>query len=126
VKERNSVIIVDDDIILLDTFKNELSLKGYRCETATSAASAIKLLEETLFDVMITDIILPDMNGFKLTEKVKRLKPDMAVIIMTGFIDEFSHDDAIEARASDFIKKPFTLKEPPRGIFLKPMILAGQ
>jgi DNA-binding NtrC family response regulator len=51
------------------------------------------------------------MNGFELTKKVKKLNPNMAVIIMTGFIGDFSYDDAIQTGATDFIKKPFTVKE---------------
>ncbi|MBM4135560.1 MAG: response regulator [Nitrospira sp.] len=109
--EGRSVIIVDDNLTLLDVLKNGLSSEGYHCETATSAASALELINNTLFDIMITDIVIGDMNGFELTKKAKRLNPDMIVIIMTGFIDEFSYDQAIEAGASDFMKKPFSLKE---------------
>jgi DNA-binding NtrC family response regulator len=109
--KQDSVLIVDDDIKLLDIFKNGLKSEGYPCETATSAMSALELMSESLFDTMIVDIILPDMNGLELTRKVKRLKPDMTVIIITGFIEEFDYEKAIEAGASDFIKKPFTLKE---------------
>ncbi len=105
------ILIVDDDLTLICTLKSELSLKGYHCETATNAALAMELIYKTSFDVMITDIVLPDMGGFKLTEKVKGLKPNMAVIIMTDLINDFSYGDAIKSGASDFIKKPFTLKE---------------
>jgi diguanylate cyclase (GGDEF)-like protein len=54
---------------------------------------------------------MPGLDGFELTEKAKKLRPDMAVIIMTGFIDDFSYDRALEAGAFDFIKKPFTVTE---------------
>jgi diguanylate cyclase (GGDEF)-like protein len=60
---------------------------------------------------MISDIVMPGMDGFELTEKAKKLRPDMLVIIMTGYTEDFSFDRAIEAGASDFIKKPFTLQE---------------
>jgi two-component system cell cycle response regulator len=108
---KSSVLIVDDDAALLDVFKRGLSSEDYHCEVAVTAAAALELIDKTPFDVMVTDIILPDMNGFKLTENAKRLRPNMAVIIMTGYIEDFSYDDAVEAGASDFIKKPFTLKE---------------
>jgi len=108
---KSSVLIVDDDAALLDVFKRGLSSEDYHCEAAVTAAAALELIDKIPFDVMVTDIILPDMNGFKLTENAKRLRPNMAVIIMTGFIEDFSYDDAVEAGASDFIKKPFTLKE---------------
>lgn len=107
----SSIIIVDNDKILLQMLKEGLSSKGYQCETTMSAKAALEFIDETPFDIMITDVVMPDFDGFELTEKSKKRRPDMAVIIMTGFIDEFSYDKAIEAGASDFIKKPFTLKE---------------
>jgi two-component system cell cycle response regulator len=109
--KQDSVLIVDDDIKLLDVFKSALKSEGHPCKTATSAMSALELINEFVFDIMITDIKLPDIDGLELTTKVKRLKPGMIVIVMTGFIEDFDYDEAIEAGASDFIKKPFTLKE---------------
>lgn len=109
--ERNSVIIVDDDERLLEIFKTALSLEGYQCETASSAESALELINKTSFDIMLTDIRMPGIEGFELTHKAKKIIPDMAVIIMTAYAEEFSYDNAIAAGASDFIKKPFTLNE---------------
>jgi two-component system cell cycle response regulator len=109
--KRNSVIVVDDDAALLDVTECWLSSKGYRCESYSCAASALERIRKTSFDILIADVALPDMDGFGLIKKVKKFKSDMTIIIMTGFIDEFSYDDAIDAGASDFIKKPFTLKE---------------
>lgn len=108
---KGSVLIVDNDRVLLGMLKEGLSTEGYLCETTTSTEAALEFINETFFDILVTDIIMPGMDGFELTEKAKRLRPDMAVVIMTGFIDDFSYDRAIEAGASDFIKKPFTLKE---------------
>lgn len=109
--KQGRILVVDDDILLLDTFDKGLSLRGYQCKTATSANIALKLLSKDLFDIMVIDVVLPDMKGFELTAKAKKIKSDMAIIIMTGFVDEFSYDDAMEAGASDFIKKPFSVKE---------------
>jgi len=109
--KKNSVIIVDDDERLLEVFKTALSLEGYQCETASSAESALELINKMSFDIMLTDIRMPSIEGFELTQKAKKIRPDMAVIIMTAYIEEFSFNNAIEAGASDFIKKPFTLNE---------------
>lgn len=109
--ERGHLLVVDDDVLLLDTLSKGLSLKGYQCKTAMSATAALELLSKDLFDIMVIDIVLPDIKGFELAAKARKFKPDMAIIIMTGFIDEFSYEDAIESGASDFIKKPFSLKE---------------
>jgi DNA-binding NtrC family response regulator len=107
----DSILIVDDDAMLLDMLRNGLLLEGYHCETTASPMFALELIDETPFDLMITDIDMPEMNGLELTKKAKRLRPDMKIIIMTGLIDKFSWDEAIGAGASDFVKKPFTLKE---------------
>ncbi len=109
--ERSSVIIVDDDEILLKMLKEALFLQGYQCEAAANFESALKLINNMPFDIMITDIRMPDIDGFEITYEAKKIKPDMAVIIMTAYIDEFNYDNAIKAGASDFIKKPFTLNE---------------
>lgn len=108
---KETVIIVDDDESLLYMLKEALVKGGYACEAATRAAAALKQIEKTAFDFMITDIIMPGMKGLELTEKAKQLRPEMIVIVMTGYIEDFSYDQAIEAGASDFIKKPFTIYE---------------
>ncbi|MCL4477056.1 MAG: GGDEF domain-containing response regulator [Nitrospirae bacterium] len=107
----NYVLIVDDEETLLSMLKETFTSEGYECETATSAESALEHISNTPFDIMLTDISLPGMKGFELTVQARKMRPEMAVIIMTGYIDDFSYDSAIEAGASDFIKKPFTLKE---------------
>jgi YesN/AraC family two-component response regulator len=70
-----------------------------------------ELLANKDFDIMVTDIIMPGMDGLELTYKTKQLKPDMAVIVMTGFQQDESYNRAISYGASDFIKKPFAINE---------------
>jgi DNA-binding NtrC family response regulator len=108
---KGSILIVDDNAMLFPMLRDGLSAEGYSCETAVSAMAALELIKETPFDLMIADIDMPEMNGLELTKKAKRIRPDIKIIIMTGLIDKFSWDDAIEAGALDFIKKPFTVKE---------------
>jgi DNA-binding NtrC family response regulator len=109
--ERHSVILVDDDEAILDSLRTGLSLHGYQCETASSGKSALQLINNTSFDVMITDLDMPGMNGLELTKRVKELKPDMKVIIMTGFFQNFSYDEAIAMGVPNLLEKPFGLKE---------------
>jgi diguanylate cyclase (GGDEF)-like protein len=107
----NSVLIVDDDEGLLEMFQTALSIEGYRCETAANVERALDLIKNVAFDILIADIKMPGMTGLELTEKAKKIRPDMAAIVMTAYIEEFSYDSAIEVGASDFIKKPFTVRE---------------
>jgi diguanylate cyclase (GGDEF)-like protein len=109
--KQGDILVVDDDILLINTINSGLSLRGYQCKAAMSASIALELLSKDLFDMMIIDIVLPDMSGFELTTKAKKIKPDLPIIVMTGFIEEFSYDDAMDAGASDFIEKPFSVKE---------------
>jgi len=109
--KKDSILIVDDDAVIMKFMKIVLEMEGYECETAISSQAALERVQNTPFDIMITDIVMPGMNGLELTGKAKGIRPNMAVIITTGFVDNFSYDKAIEAGASDFIKKPFTEKE---------------
>lgn len=107
----NSVLIVDDDERLLEMLMTALSIEGYRCETAAEVEKALDLIKNVVFDILIVDIKMPGMTGLELTQKAKKIRPDMAVIVMTAYIEEFSYDSAIEVGASDFIKKPFSVRE---------------
>jgi len=109
--KQERILVVDDDEALLEILQKGLSLHGYSCEATKRAASALELIEKDSFDIMIADIIMPDMNGLELTERVKRIRPEMIIVVITGHIEDFPYDRAIEAGASDFIKKPFTIKE---------------
>jgi diguanylate cyclase (GGDEF)-like protein len=109
--DKDSILIVDDDETLLPMLKEGFELQGYLCEAARSGEAALELVNNTSFDVLVADIVLPGLRGFELIEKARRVRPDMVAIIMTGFINKYTYDTAIEAGASDLIKKPFTLKE---------------
>ena len=109
--EKRSLLIVDDDAGVSDFIQQGLLTEGYLCQTAATAEAALKCITQTPFDLMITDIVMPGMDGFKLTELARKVRPDMLIIIMTGFTEDYSFEKAIEAGAADFIKKPFTLQE---------------
>lgn len=109
--ELSSILVVDDDEVLLDMLRNSLSDQGYTCLSASDVRSALEMIKEAPFDILLTDIKMPGISGLELTERAKKIRPDMIVIIMTGFIEEFFYENAVEAGAVDFIKKPFTLAE---------------
>jgi two-component system cell cycle response regulator len=110
-ENKTQFIVVDDDETLLDVLKRFLAMQGHDCEVFSSAEAALDHITNKPCDILITDIVLPGMKGLQLTKEVRLSWPDTNVIVMTGFIDDFSYDQAIEAGASDFIKKPFTMHE---------------
>ena len=105
------VIVVDDDVSILDVLRQSLSLEGYTCEAFTRGEDALEALERMPAEVMLTDIVMPGMRGLELVRRAKHLYPSMTSIVMTGFVEEFSYDEAIRAGAADLIKKPFTVEE---------------
>jgi two-component system cell cycle response regulator len=110
-EEQPSIMIVDDDLELLQMLKSFFSSERQACETFLRAEEALTHLAAEAPEIMLADIVMPGMEGLELTKRAKRIRPDMNIIVMTGFIDKFSYHDVIAAGASDFIKKPFSLNE---------------
>jgi diguanylate cyclase (GGDEF)-like protein len=109
--QKTFIMIVDDDVYILDVLRQSLSMEGYTCEAFTRGEDALEALERMPAEVMLTDIVMPGMRGLELVSKAKRLRPEMTAIVMTGFVEEFTYDEAIRLGAADFIKKPFTVQE---------------
>jgi PAS domain S-box-containing protein len=85
------VLVVDDDAGVCDSLR-EL-LQGERCsvETASSGVTAIALLDKKSFDLVLSDVVMPDMDGYELYQAVKRKTPDMPVVLMTAFNYDKDH-----------------------------------
>jgi len=109
--EKPRILIVDDDKVLASVLQQGLFAFEYPCETASNGETALSMITSMPFDIMVTDIIMPGMDGLELTYKVKQLKPEISVIVMTGFQQDESYNRAIGYGASDFIKKPFAIDE---------------
>jgi two-component system cell cycle response regulator len=105
------VIIVDDEKSMLEMLRHSLGEEGIDCEAYSNGADALARIQSSDADMLITDIAMEGMRGLELTREAKRVRPDLNVIVMTGFVNDFSYDLAIEAGAADFIKKPFTTQE---------------
>jgi diguanylate cyclase (GGDEF)-like protein len=104
------ILIVDDDSAIRDSMDEFVELSGYRSSTASSAENALEALEKETADVVITDIMLPGMDGLELTDRIKK-KYDIDVIVMTGYSGDYSYEEAISKGASDFVFKPVRFEE---------------
>lgn len=107
----NKILVVDDDEQITKLLHVFLNSKGYGCSIAADGTEAIDIARQEEFDMVITDIKMPGMDGFSLTRELLALNPDMAVMVMTGFTSEYAEEEALKTGASDFIIKPFTLAE---------------
>ena len=104
------VLVVDDEEIITTTLCQIIEKLGYESSGADSAEKALEILDDEDVDVVITDIKMPGMDGFELTEAIKK-KHDADVIVITGYGGEFSYEEAMEKGASDFALKPVRPKE---------------
>jgi DNA-binding response OmpR family regulator len=109
--EEPTCLIVDDEPLILSLVKEFLQSIGYTCATALSAEQALELLSGNSFSLMMTDLQLGGMDGLTLTKLTKKTHPSMPIIVMTGYTEDHSFDEAIAAGAADFLKKPFTMNE---------------
>src|SRR3954463_14538831 len=80
-----SLLLVDDDKYVLDAMAEILRGLGYRAETASNSRDATQRMKEYPFDVVVSDVNLPDQDGFHLLEWAKQHPPEPAVILLTGF-----------------------------------------
>lgn len=105
------VLIVDDEIAYGNLVRDLLKTIGYQCESAGSARDALDILSEHHFDLVISDIIMPEKDGIQFMREALDIYPELRFIIMTGHAEEYTYSDIIEAGASDFISKPFIVGE---------------
>jgi two-component system, cell cycle response regulator len=104
------ILIVEDDSAVRDSMAEFIRMSGYDCQVASCADEAIEILKITPFHVVITDIMMPGMNGLELTDLIKS-DYDIDVIVMTGYSAQYSYEDAISKGASDFVFKPIRFQE---------------
>jgi DNA-binding NtrC family response regulator len=105
------IIAAEDEDITLKNILETLQEAGYEVTGTKNGDEALQLMETKHFDVLITDIKMPRMNGIELMEKVKEKYTEMDVIIITGFGSISSAVNAIKKGAYDYITKPFDLDE---------------
>jgi len=104
------ILIVDDDAAIRDSMLEFIKRSGYNAQTVSSAEEAIELLKSTRVDLVITDIMLPGRNGLQLTDLIKQ-NYDIDIIVMTGYSENYSYEEAINKGASDLVFKPFRFEE---------------
>ncbi len=105
------ILIVDDEAAILRLLKEALTQWGYQVTGATSAAEALQALRGDMFDAVITDIRMPDMNGLELLKEIKRHDESVEVVVMTGYPTIASAVEALKEGAFDYLSKPLLLDE---------------
>jgi len=107
------ILFVDDEEIIVQSVRNMLIRLGYQVATVTDSEDALKLFSEkpSEFDLVMTDQTMPAMTGEDLGRELMRIRPDIPVILCTGYSDLISSKKAMTMGFRGFIMKPFTLRE---------------
>lgn len=109
--DRPRVLVVDDEKFIRDILADFLGMEGYVVRTAEDGVSAVKELQRTRYDLVISDLKMPKMGGLELLKEIARSSPDTLTVIMTGFGTVETAIDAMKRGAYDYILKPFKVEE---------------
>ena len=105
--EQAAILLVEDEARLRHNLQVLLQMEGYRVTTAQNGAEGIKKAEEELYDLVITDIVMPEAGGFQVMDYLKAHVPDAVVVAMTGHVSTGSAIEALRRGAYDYLSKPF-------------------
>ena len=106
-KKEYKILIIDDEEEILLSLKKNLVLEGYNVETCNDSAEALEMIKNNKFHIVITDIVMPNMNGIDLLKAAKSYDALTQVIMMTGYSTMEITIQSLEFGANDYILKPF-------------------
>jgi CheY-like chemotaxis protein len=106
-----TILAVDDEEVVLDSFRKILVLDGYSIDTVENGPEALGLVQKRQYDFVFTDLKMPEMDGVEVCKAVKHLRPDIDVIIITGYASVESAVETMKFGAMDYVQKPFTEDE---------------
>lgn len=102
------VLVVDDEQIVLDSVKKILAEADYEVHVSLSGQMGLDMAIKNQYDIVLTDIRMPDISGMRVLRDVKRAKPSIPVVIITGYGSVQSAVQAMKLGATDYLEKPFT------------------
>jgi response regulator RpfG family c-di-GMP phosphodiesterase len=105
------ILIADNEAMVRDILERKLVGLGYACESCKNGREAITLLARRNFDLILADVLMPEMEGETLLREALRITPDIAVILVTSIVNIEVAVDSLKDGAYDYITKPFSLEE---------------
>ena len=105
------IAVIDDDVKMLELLKKVLSKKGYKVDTFSTPKLALPKISENGYDIVLTDVNMPDMNGIEVLKRIKESSPDTIVIMITAFATVSTAVESMKLGAYDYISKPFNMEE---------------
>ena len=105
------VLVVDDEPVIIRSCDRILTSEGIEVKGVTSGQDGLEMAESNRFDAVLLDLKMPDMNGMEILRRLKRTKPEVTVIIITGYPSVDTAVEALKLGAFDYVPKPFTPEE---------------
>lgn len=114
--QKENILIVDDDINILELLQRHLHSLDYHTFKAVSVKEAVAILRDTEIDLLITDLKMPEVDGFQLIQFASEHYPNMPKLVVTGYPSVQDALSAIKSGAIDYLVKPFTKEELKQGV----------
>jgi DNA-binding NtrC family response regulator len=108
---QNRVLIAEDDGAVRSFVARALKLRGHQVTTVDDGLQALEVLEDDSFDLLLTDIVMPGMDGIALALKVARDYPDLPILLMTGYSAERQRAHNLDELICRVLVKPFSLQQ---------------
>jgi DNA-binding NtrC family response regulator len=106
------ILVVDDEVLIRDMVQRGLTqIGGYLVEVAQNGQEAIEKIEKDIFDLILTDLMMPEMSGMELLKLIKGTRPELMVIMMTAYGSIETAVEAMRVGANDYITKPVDINE---------------
>lgn len=106
-----SILLVEDEEHLQDALKLNLELEGYEVTTASDGSAALKAVENEYFDLIIMDVMMPEMDGISATESIRIRKNEVPILILSAKNTSSDRVLGLKKGADDYLTKPFNLEE---------------
>ena len=106
--DKGRILIIDDEEIVRTSCRRILEPEGYSVRTADSGRTGLEILENRTFDLVLTDLMMPSMDGIEVLRKIRETWSGTEVIIMTGYGTVKTAVKAMKIGVFDYIEKPFT------------------
>jgi CheY-like chemotaxis protein len=107
------ILFIDDEISIMDLGRQVLEQLGYQVETRSSSIEALELFKRFSndFDLVITDMTMPHMTGAKLAQELMHIRPDIPIILCTGFSQSINEEQALKIGFRAFVMKPISIEQ---------------
>ncbi len=107
-----TLLIVEDDPDIASVLRDIFTMTGYKLRSASSGADALRILEDEQVDLIVLDVMLPDMSGYEVCEKIRATASDnLPVVMLTALTQPDNITNGFQAGADDYVKKPFMPEE---------------